>query len=177
MTAVPAGSTAAGSVRRVAFGPVCAATGGVAPAAPGSLQAGAGAFHTPPTLTVKTASIGCWGSFREATSRWPSQGKKYLLCKSRCRQRVSSRQSFGRSTPGSSSSHNCRFYRDSHSDLPKNIYHLKKNHHKKLGNNGKMSYNGVFGPTVKPGAQWHRPVAPSHTPPLTHRQGSRQPWP
>lgn len=54
MTAVPAGSAAAGSVCRVAFGPVCAKAGGVAPAAPGSLQAGAGAFHTPPTLKVNT---------------------------------------------------------------------------------------------------------------------------
>lgn len=55
LAAVPAGSAAAGSIRRVAFGPVCAAAGGVAPAAPGSLQAGCGAFHTPPTWKVNTA--------------------------------------------------------------------------------------------------------------------------
>lgn len=52
---MPAGSAAAGSIRRVAFGPVCAAAGGVAPTAPGSLQAGGGAFQTLPTSKVNTA--------------------------------------------------------------------------------------------------------------------------
>lgn len=55
VAAVPAGSAAAGSIRWVAFGPVCTSAGGVAPPAPGSLRAGGGAFHTPPTLVVNTA--------------------------------------------------------------------------------------------------------------------------
>lgn len=42
----------------------------------------------------------------------------YPLCRNKSRQSASSRQSFHRSTPGSSSCHRCHFYMDSHSEPP-----------------------------------------------------------
>lgn len=42
----------------------------------------------------------------------------YLLCRSKSRRWASNRQSFYRSTPGSSSCHRCHFYMNSHSEPP-----------------------------------------------------------
>lgn len=81
--------------------------------------------------TVKNDTVRLWMTF--SNRRCLSDKMCYPLCRSTPHQLGSSQWSFHRNTPGSSSSHRCHFYRDSHSELPTGVKKKKKNKSHKSG--------------------------------------------